>query len=150
MSSIDYKKLGSDLSGPFLQAFKGEITLDKAAEIAAYNMMMTFLMDAMAKAALKSVVAKFLFTGFFGSFITWTLTYLVKVLAIQGVNFAQNLAYQWHIERLRINYEANMLVYSNQIDLVEVLGAQDISNYKTGVKAQLKKFFNLSDYFKSK
>lgn len=126
------------------------MTLDKASEVASYNMMMTFLMDVMERASLKFTIAKFFFTGPFGIFFTFGLTYLVRFLSIQGINLAQNLLYEWHKENHRVAYEANMMIYHKQIDVKEVLSAKDISAYKSGIKAELKNFFNLSKYFKSK
>jgi hypothetical protein len=147
---MDYSKLGSDLSGPFLQAFKGEMTLDKATEVASYNMMMTLLLDLMAQAAGKSAVAKFLFTGFFGNVSIWIVTYLVKIASIKGVNFAQGQLHAFTMEQYKKAYVANMNIINGGVDLKEFLSETEKEEYKANVQNQLKGFFNLSRFFKSK
>lgn len=146
MSSFDIK----DLTGPFLKAFQSEIGLDKAAEIAAFNMMMTYLQDRMAKMATKHFIAKFLFTGFIGSILTsFVISPLLSFIAREGENFATLQVHQWHMNSLEKAYLFNMNVYNQNIEALEFITEAQKEAYKKGVKDELKKFFNLSRFLKS-
>ena len=144
MSNFDI----DDLTGPFLKAFQGEIGMDEAVEIAAYNMMLTYIQDQMIRMASKSAFANFFFTGFIGSIFTFFLSHLLSFIASEGGNFAVSVIHEWHVGKLKDAYIANMTVWNNEIDLKEVLTEADKDAYKTGVKNELKKFFNLARYLK--
>ena len=144
------ERLVSDLQEPFFDAYSGAITIDDAVEKAAYNMMLSYLKDWMAKAALRNSLSAFFFSGPIGTIVTWGLSYLVAEIARGGSNFAIGLVHKWHVEKLRKIYEGNMIVYHQQIDVNEVLTEAQKEKYKRSIKNELKEFWNLARFFKPK
>jgi len=151
MASIQTTKVNlEDLTGPLLESYHGNIGLDTAVQKAAYNMMMTYLQDLIAGFAAKSAFAKFFFTGPLGFVFQFFLSHLISYISVQGKNFAIGQVHVWHQAKLERSYMANMKVYYQFIDVKAILTEADKQHYKRGVKNELKKFFNLSRFLKSK